>query len=134
MSRAKCRNCGEPIEFRPHPNNPAKLAPFNSDGEIHFATCSKRGRAKKEYNSLSDIRCHCGHVIDYCFMRPIEGRKQLYIACHNKYRHLVALAHTEKNLKLINVPEGEVPELLSWIEDEHKELYRRYWGASESVY
>lgn len=39
---AKCNKCGQTITFKEHPQNPAKKAPFNEDGTIHFATCSAK--------------------------------------------------------------------------------------------
>ena len=36
---ANCRKCGQEVNFKPHPKNAEKLAPFDEDGEIHFARC-----------------------------------------------------------------------------------------------
>jgi len=42
---ANCRQCQAEITFKPHPNNPDKLAPYDFEngviGDIHFATCGK---------------------------------------------------------------------------------------------
>lgn len=43
---AKCNKCGQEITFAPHPQNPDKRAPFDSDGTLHFLTCTV-GNARK---------------------------------------------------------------------------------------
>lgn len=96
----KCTRCDEFIEFKPHPNNPAKLAPFSLGGELHFARC-KPDKRKVEYASLEDIPiCWCGYPTKAVFWRTYEnGTKHLYVTCLAGHKR--AIPKCDANIALI---------------------------------
>lgn len=108
---AKCRNCGQAVEFKPHPKNKEKLAPFDADGEIHFAKC-KTEKPKVEYKQISDIGFCSGvrpsanyeicslpivYVADFIIA---GGDVRLVAMCHQRHRRQIHV--TDGNRKLIN--------------------------------
>jgi predicted metal-binding protein len=101
LSMATCRTCKADIVFKPHPQNPASLAPFDADGEIHFARCKSSSRPKKEYSSLRDILCHtCEEFAALVFIQPISNGSRLAYYCENLHRGWLPM--TPKNNALVN--------------------------------
>lgn len=95
-----CRYCGASIEFRRHPAS-QKLMPFNADGELHFATCLLKNKAKTEYRSASEILCKtCEELPLFIFIQPTAAGDRLGVMCDNL--HHFYLPMTEKNRELVN--------------------------------
>ncbi len=98
---SRCRACNQPISFKPHPNNPAKMAPFDADGEIHFARCAKGGKVKREYKSAGEILCDtCEAAPALIFKKPTLGGDRLAIVCMGG--HVRQIPMTEGNLRLVD--------------------------------
>ncbi len=100
-----CRNCNQPVEFKPHPKNAAKMVPFDADGEIHFARC-KTAKPKKEYGSIKEMgicTSFCDLPIRYVARFIISGGEERLVSmCARMHRHQIPM--TENNKKLINHP------------------------------
>ena len=99
---AKCKKCGSAIEFKTHPKNPDKMAPFDTDGEIHFARC-KSGKIKKEYDDIGELpecnKCHLPIVRVYLKSYETVGHR-LVACCPDGHRTYIPIS--EKNRRLIN--------------------------------
>lgn len=103
---SKCRACGQVIAFKPHPKNPEKLAPFDDDGELHFARCSG-GKAKKEYNSRNEIMCkRCEELPLFVYPQITTAGERLTVMCDSYHRWHIPM--TPKNRLLINAREDQV--------------------------
>ncbi len=98
---SNCKFCGQSVEFRAHPLNATKLAPFNKDGEIHFATCMGKSKAKREYNSRDEILCKvCEEFPLFVYVQPTVSGDRLAVLCDQLHHTFIPL--TEKNRLLVN--------------------------------
>jgi hypothetical protein len=78
---SKCETCGASVNFAPHPKNPNRSVPFNSDGEIHFATCSSR-KTDFRITNLMQMRCSRGHGFKYLQWHEFKnGERHLRAVC-----------------------------------------------------
>ena len=103
---SSCRACGQEITFKPHPSNHAKLAPFDEDGEIHFARC-KGSKKKKEYRSRDEIMCErCEELPLFVFPQMTAAGERLTVMCDGYHRWHIAM--TPVNKLLINAKEDQV--------------------------
>lgn len=107
-----CRSCGLPVAFKPHPQNPAKLAPFNPDGEIHFKTCNAK---KKEFSGLSEIMCQkCEELPLFLYEQMTAAGPRLTVMCDQFHRWHIP--YCEANLALVNASEQRVRDFMQILE------------------
>ncbi len=101
---AKCKRCNGPIEWRTHPQNPNKMAPFNADGTIHFSTCSAKKDDQRRYDSIDEIEqiCSCGRKAEFVHYQRISNGRLIIAASCSCGRKITTLPHNEENKKLIN--------------------------------
>lgn len=104
---AICKRCLRKIEFKPHPRNPAKLVPFDLDGEIHFATCKDSHPQKVGPKSWDDLpKCPKGHSLKWLFKRfyPAAGLRIIGTCI---FGHQRFIQHTADADLLINCKEHQ---------------------------
>ncbi len=108
----KCRKCGAEISFKPHPKNPDKLAPFDSDGEIHFATCSNKSKDKPTFITVADWHCKQGHPGRWFYLSEgVNVRLMAWCGTHGCVQTFIP--DTPKNRELVNIDE---PPKTAWWE------------------
>jgi hypothetical protein len=93
---SRCRNCNEPITFRPHPQNPEKLAPFDRDGEIHFARCKSK-KPKKDIPTLDSWMCKgCEGLAFLVFWQQTASGDRLAVLCENLHHSWIPITETTR--------------------------------------
>ena len=114
---SRCRLCGAEVTFGPHPGNPEKQAPFNPNGEIHFATCTAK-KPKNVYPTIGSLpKCKpcisecCDPDAKYIYKKQVEGEPRERIGLRCGQLHLITwIANTPVHLALVNSTEEIVNE------------------------
>lgn len=111
---ANCRDCGAPISFGDHPTSPGKLAPFDSDGKLHWKTCKKP--RKNVFKTLEEIPpCGlCKGSAKYVYKKINEKTKALQIGVRCGNLHWITwLPKDKQNFALVNTTEDKINSLLT---------------------
>lgn len=131
--KSTCRNCGQTIYWGAHPTQSDKRAPYDENGDLHFATCPQKKTSAREYHSRDELReyllsqgtykeasCLNNFAVHLATMK--DGREFLRITCKCHSAYLGSLPMTPTNMQMITKEK-----------DWHKKRGREIYG-SKSFY